>query len=128
MKDQYGFDIQCEHSDLRVINENDDEEFVCTDGHFAGVPRQCYCNEKCSRYEPKNETVEDIIGEMTEKIANMMKEYPIDWVACAYKRATAKACLYHVELDSCGKPIWVRNIHDKEICRTCGTPKGETND
>ena len=109
MKDQYGFDIQCEHSDLRVINENDDEEFVCTDGHFAGVPRQCYCNEKCRRYEPHNETVEEIISEFAEKIADMMKEYPIHWVSEAYSRAVTKATTHHVELDSCGKAVWVKN-------------------
>ena len=119
MKDQYGFDIQCEHSDLRIVNENDEEEFVCTKGMFACRQKICYCNDKCSEYEPKNAVVEEIIDEMAEDISDMMIKNPIQWVEKAYKRAETKAQTHHVELDSCGREVWVRNesISEKQSYR-----------
>ena len=108
MKDEYGFDIQCEHSKLAVVDETDEDEFLCMKD-YVGKRRVCYCNESCKEYEPNRKAVEEIIDDMAEEISKMMMKNPKEWVVRAYMKAYDKALTHHVELDSCGKEVWVKN-------------------
>ena len=51
----------------------------------------------------------ETIKALSDIIADMFIEYPRDWVISAFEQAYIKAQTHHIELDACGKAVWVKN-------------------
>lgn len=53
MKDKDGFTIRCKHSEWRIINDQEDQDFVCDRfGTDALGYHMCFGDEFCRYYEP----------------------------------------------------------------------------
>ena len=56
MKNKDGYEIRCEHAEWRIIDNNDNKDYVCT---FFGTSvtgwHFCYCNDNCREYKPITE-------------------------------------------------------------------------
>jgi len=53
MKDKDGFVIRCKHSDWKIIDDAENQDYVCT--HFDTniiSYHACYADEYCRFYEP----------------------------------------------------------------------------
>ena len=53
MRDKDGFEIRCIHSDWKIIDNNDNHDYVCLreKGWLTGY-HLCYCDEHCKFYLP----------------------------------------------------------------------------
>ncbi len=51
MKDKDGFQIRCIHSEWKIIDQNDNKDFVCTKYNTCGY-HECYGNDYCRDYKP----------------------------------------------------------------------------
>ena len=59
MRDKDGFEIRCIHSDWKIIDNNDNHDYVCCrDSSWITGYHYCYCDEHCKYYKPdiKEET------------------------------------------------------------------------
>ena len=98
--------MKCKHSDLGEYNSKGDEDFICTLHHFEEGIMRCICDNKCPSYEPDREAY---IEDMCDQILDLFKEYPHEMVNQEYVREYKKTQTHHIELDSCGREIWVKN-------------------
>ena len=99
-------ELKCKYSELGEYNARGDEDFICLKHHFEEGPKRCLCDERCPDYVPDKELY---IDDLVEEISRMFMDYPNEYVNKAYIRAYKKAQTHHVELDSCGKAVWVKN-------------------
>lgn len=51
MRDKDGFEIRCEYSDWKIVDQRDNHDYVCTK-YYAGGLHYCYCDEHCKDYVP----------------------------------------------------------------------------
>lgn len=54
MLDDNGFAIRCEHARWAVIDNNDNQDYVC-DRYTTTGAHVCYCDKYCKDYKPIKE-------------------------------------------------------------------------
>ena len=52
MRDKDGVVIRCKHSDWRMIDDSENQDYVCVRFKTTGY-HECYGDELCRFYEPK---------------------------------------------------------------------------
>ena len=59
MRDKDGFEIRCKHTDWKIIDKQENKDYVCTKyGSRMNGYHICYCDEHCQSYEPIKEEEE----------------------------------------------------------------------
>lgn len=54
MKDKDGFLIRCEHCEWKIINDKEEQDFVCQKFGSSVIDYHiCFADENCRYYEPK---------------------------------------------------------------------------
>ena len=51
MKDKDGFEIRCEYAKWKIIDAQDNHDYVCTRFESTGY-HFCFCDDHCREYKP----------------------------------------------------------------------------